>query len=206
MLLLEYFLESDVIHMGGGYSVVVELKELQPSAHGRCLMDKDTPGPPSEPDLDAGHISCAAIPRMGAPSVVVATSSTPSPRPLDEPAEGPQAEGTPQNGGRSESAQTGAEALTIAQSCGQASSQQEGQRSGEAGAGPSKEGSKKESPGMAMAHSSSASLESMAEPKKKRDKDGKRCAQKLSLSLGQHCHGGPQEVSETFCGCHVFSG
>ncbi|KAK9909726.1 hypothetical protein WJX75_006627 [Coccomyxa subellipsoidea] len=107
-------------------SVAVELKELQPSSHIRSLMDMDPP----MPDLDAGHISFAAIPRMGPPPV--ASTSQPN---------GPSAKAQKEKV-REQSAEKGVAGMA-----------------------------------RGNAQGSSASLDSMGEPKKKRggsDKDGIR--------------------------------
>ena len=168
-------------------SVAVELRELQPHSHTRSLMDMDSP----MPDPDAGHISFAAIPRMAPACVSVTGRSERSARP---------APSTPQTAASSATehaspagqlpdekrcaedssrAASGRETSTSGQAPQQNGGQ--GEQCGEKGAGRTKDGSMKDLPGLARgnAQGSSASLDSMGEPKKKRgaaDKDGKRCA------------------------------
>ncbi|BDA42345.1 probable transmembrane and coiled-coil domain-containing protein 4 at C-terminar half [Coccomyxa sp. Obi] len=163
-------------------SVAVELKELQPSAHTRSLMDMDPP----MPDMDAGHISFVAIPRMGPACVSVSSTSERTPRPASSAASsvteyasaaGPQLDEKPSCAEDSSRAASGREASTSRQAPQRTSGP--GEQCGEKGAGLSRDGSKKDLPGLARgkAHGSSASLDSMGEPKKKRgapDKDGKR--------------------------------
>ncbi len=173
-------------------SVAVELKELQPSAHGRSLMDEDPPAP----DLDAGHISFAAIPRMGAPSVVV---SERSPRPQTSPSTSTAAQSGSEQASNVSSekpvgqkpsmehvsrAASGGLASTSQSAVGSARGQDSGKLGGESGTGAAGEADKKTSPGMARGnvYGSSASLDSLGEPKKKRggsDKEGIRCVEIL---------------------------
>ncbi len=168
-------------------SVAVELRELQPSSHTRSLMDMDPP----MPDPDVGHISFAAIPRMGPACVSVTSTSERSPRPAPtttQTAASPATEHASSAGPQldeqhcaedSGRAASGREASTSRQAPQRTSGQ--GKQGKEKIAGPSRDGSKKDLPSLARGNAagSSASLDSMGEPKKKRgvpDKDGKRCA------------------------------
>ena len=183
----------------GACSVAVELKELQPSSHIRSLMDMDPP----MPDLDAGHISFAAIPRMGPPPVVVASASECSPLPWPVPSSG--ASGSEQfstaaleppitqkpKGGNLDRARSGEQASTSQPNGPSAKAQKEKVREQSAEKGVA---------GMARgnAQGSSASLDSMGEPKKKRggsDKDGIRCGCLSSLKKSHN-------ICILFCPCY----
>ncbi|CAL8467974.1 g7512 [Coccomyxa elongata] len=166
-------------------SVAVELRELQPSSHTRSLMDMDPP----LPDPDVGHISFAAIPRMGPACVSVTSTSERSPRPAPvttQTAASPATEHASSAGPQldeqhcaedSSRATSVREASTSRQAAQRTSGQAE--QCGNKCAGPSRDGTKKDLPGLARGNAagSSASLDSMGEPKNKRgapDKDGKR--------------------------------